>query len=228
MNGIERPLSMAQKFIRNSLSNSCFISLLVVGLIATCALIADIARAQEATSSEAVATSSVTTETALIDIPSSTPQMERAATRQTIRTERKVVLTERHQERIINLAANISNRLEATVARLEQIAIRLESRITKTTDSGVDTTEATASLLAAQTSIAAANTSLATIDSDVTTAITSESPATAWNTVQESYLSAAAQIQTAHQALLTAVRALQIPPASVPRNTTDEPVTLSE
>ena len=50
------------------------------------------------------------------------------------------------QNRVLNLSANISNRMEGAIARLATINERLGSRIEKLTAAGIDTNAATAKL----------------------------------------------------------------------------------
>ena len=124
-------------------------------------------------------------------------------------TEGNGVLKQATQKRIVNLAANISNRFDAIIWRFENISSRLQKRIDaeKATGRNVD---------AAQTSLNAANTALATakhdmngIDGAVYDAVTSKDPKGDWQTVKGRYLDARTAIQTAHQELKNTVANLK-------------------
>jgi hypothetical protein len=81
-----------------------------------------------------------------------------------LRTERQAVLQEVRQQRVINLSANISNRMEAAIARITDIITRFEVRIDKMSEVGLETSEAKAKLVEAKTSIASAKSTLGNID----------------------------------------------------------------
>jgi len=125
------------------------------------------------------------------------------------RAERRAELNDRAKERITNLAANISNRMDAAAARIQDIIIRLESRISKLESAGLDTSEASAALASAQRSINAAVVSLAGIDVTVQTAVTAEDPRAAWQEVRVAYGSIQAQLRTANTEMRASVQALK-------------------
>jgi exonuclease VII small subunit len=139
--------------------------------------------------------------------------------RQELRTERQEALSEIRQQRIINLAANISNRMDAAVERLFAIIGRLESRIAKLELAGQDTTRARTSLQSASQSLAEARGLLSDIDSAVIAATTSEEPYTAWQELRTRYQSIAERIRNTHSFLRDTLTALKTPTASVPENT---------
>jgi hypothetical protein len=93
-----------------------------------------------------------------------------------LRDQDRLMLPKRAQERIINLAANISNRMDATVYRFDQIIIRLERRIAKSTTEGFDVALAETTLTEAKTALEKARTSLESIDTTVTEAVSSDTP----------------------------------------------------
>jgi len=128
-------------------------------------------------------------------------QTERVETRQDLRTVRQAALSQVRQERVINLAANISNRMEAAVARLFAIIERLETRIEKQKQAGQDTAETEAKLREAAGYIASARASLVNIDTLVYNAATSERPFGNWQEVRSTYQEAARLIRTSHQTL---------------------------
>lgn len=121
----------------------------------------------------------------------------------------KAQLREQVQVRVINLAANMSNRIDAAVERLQNISDRLDSRIQKLADSGIDTAAAEAALASAQLSITAAAEVMASIDTEVTGAVGSEDVRTAWTEVRETYTTVREHLQTAHSELRACVAALK-------------------
>ena len=160
---------------------------------------------------------------------------ENQEARQELRTERRAALSEVRQQRIINLAANISNRMDAAVARLFTIIDRLESRLQKLEQQGVDTAAAKSSLQEAAQSLAEAKTALADIDTAVYNATTGEEAYTAWQDLRAHYQSIATSIRSTHASLRAVIAALKtsLPDPSTlretPRNTSvEEPVTTTE
>ena len=123
--------------------------------------------------------------------------------------ERQITLSATTQQRIKNLAANISNRLEAAITRLTQIHNRLESRIQKMKAGGVDTTAAEASLLLAKTELEGATALLSNIDLEVHNATTANTPVTLWQDVKKRYQDAATLIRSAHANLRKAIAELK-------------------
>ncbi len=120
---------------------------------------------------------------------------------ETVLPQDQSVLSARTQERIINLAANISNRLDGISDRMAQIAGRLEKRIEKQSSEGYDVTAARNSLNAAKKSLEAARTDLKTIDKKVISAVTSQDPKTGWKEVRATYIIARDNIKVAHTEL---------------------------
>lgn len=96
-------------------------------------------------------------------------------------------LSSESQKRITNLAANVSNRLDAVVARLFNIIGRLENRIILLKQQGLSTTEAEAKLRQATAPLAKAKNLLSSIDSQVYEAVTAEKPYTSWQHVKNRY-----------------------------------------
>lgn len=123
--------------------------------------------------------------------------------------DRRAALTERAKERITNLAANVSNRMDAAAARMQNIINRLDSRIDKLEAAGLDTTQATVALASAQTSVTAAMNELSRIDVIVQNAVTAEDPRAAWTNVKVTYGGIRAQLQTAHTEIKASVQALK-------------------
>jgi exonuclease VII small subunit len=129
--------------------------------------------------------------------------------RQEIREARRVALTERLQQRITNLAANISNRMDAAIARLNQIAGRLEVRIDQLEAAGVDVTEAEAELNKATESLERAAGTISDIDAIMADVTGSESPAQMWQTGRDTFVVVKSDLQNAREALRASVAALK-------------------
>jgi hypothetical protein len=119
--------------------------------------------------------------------------------------ENKSVLQARAQERVINLAANVSNRMEAVIDRLQNIANRLESRLTKLLDSGVNTTASAAALASAQLSLDAAVAEISGIDASVGTAVSSVDAQASWTTLKTTFTTTKDFIKTAHRELQSSI-----------------------
>ena len=122
------------------------------------------------------------------------------------------VLQKRAQERIINLAANVSNRFEGLIARLDNIAGRLQKRIDKLESEGYDVSSARASLDSARSSLSAAKNDLSGIDAKVTGAIGSVDPRGQWREVRATYLRARDHVRAAHSALRDTISNLKTAP----------------
>jgi hypothetical protein len=125
------------------------------------------------------------------------------------KAERRAALSERASERITNLAANVSNRMDAAAARIQDIITRLETRIEKLEAAGLDVSEANDALQSAQISLNAAVNNLATIDVTVQTAISSEDPRSSWTSVKTAYQNIREQLRTAHTEIKASVQALK-------------------
>jgi len=132
-----------------------------------------------------------------------------SATRQEERLERRTTLTETAQKRVINLAANISNRIDATIARLTNIATRLESRIEKLKNIGVNTAAAEEELATANELLTSIAERMANIDSDVYKSITSETPRESWQTIRAFLVEIKNDLMSAKAALRATVAALK-------------------
>lgn len=133
-------------------------------------------------------------------------QIERVARQE----ERRTMLNERAVERVRNLAANISNRMDAAIMRLEQITTRLETRITLLKETGADTTAAEASLETAKDALARAVSSIADIDARVAAVVGSESPREAWTVTRATFAEVKTDLQVAQASLRASVAALKV------------------
>jgi exonuclease VII small subunit len=134
---------------------------------------------------------------------------ERIEARQELRTERQAALEEVRQKRVLNLAANISNRMEAAIARLYDIVARFELRVAKLKAAGVDTAAAEAKIREASQALAEARGALSPIDTLVNDATTSTEPQKNWTDVRSTYQTTAQLIRASHQALREAIALLK-------------------
>ena len=119
------------------------------------------------------------------------------------------VLSERAQERITNLAANISNRFDGIIARLENIHNRLETRIIKLEESGADVSQARQSLTNSSEALDRARGELRGIDEAVAYVVGSPDPKTAWQQVRLTFIAARTEVRTAHTELRNTVANLK-------------------
>lgn len=127
----------------------------------------------------------------------------------------KSILSERAQERITNLAANISNRFDGIIARLENIHNRLETRIVKLEEAGVDMSQARQSLTKSREALDRAKGELRGIDEAVVYVVGSTDPKTSWQQVRLTFISARTEVRTAHTELRNTVANLKnVPPAT--------------
>lgn len=124
-------------------------------------------------------------------------------------TERRAQLQEITQQRITNLAANMSNRMDSAIVRLQDIIDRLDSRIQKLEAAGIDTSAAKAALASSQLSVDAALAEIATIDTTVVSAISSEDARADWSTAKTKFVTIRDYLKTAHAELKASVAALK-------------------
>jgi hypothetical protein len=129
--------------------------------------------------------------------------------RQAAMQERRAALDVRAQERITNLAANISNRMDAAVVRLTQIIDRLTARTAELESKGVDTDEAEGHIAAAKTAVDAAALLISDIDEEMAAATGSESPRENWTAARETFIGVKAELMKARESLRAAVASLK-------------------
>jgi hypothetical protein len=126
-------------------------------------------------------------------------------------SDRKVALQERTRDRIINLSANMSYRLEAASGRLQNIIVRLESRLDKIKAEGRDTTEAEGVLAKAQDSVGLAISEMSDIDESVASLVGSATVQKDWALVKQKYINSHQHIKEAHALLRETVTLLKTP-----------------
>lgn len=115
-----------------------------------------------------------------------------------------IALSTQTQNRIRNLAANISNRFDATIERLQQISSRVASREQKQITAGLNTAEATTQRQQGEHHLQIARSNMEHIDTRVEQAITATDPSTAWTSVHTHYTQTARELQTSYDALYAA------------------------
>lgn len=114
-------------------------------------------------------------------------------------------LSPTQQTRVINLAANITNQLEAVITRLYTISDRLNRRLDTFAEAGIETGVARARLIDAERIIAEAERTLSTIDRDVFAVATSPTPRTTWPLVRAKYARTKKHLITGQAALAEAI-----------------------
>lgn len=158
--------------------------------------------------------------------PSTTPTVsEAAAPAPTPREERRTALGAAAQARLTNLAANVSNRMDAYVRRISNVTDRLESRAGKMEAAGMDTQAARNKIAEARTELERAHTTLTTIDAAVAGFVGSENPRAQWQQVKATYTTARDTIKAAHRATIEALLLLKTAGTPAPTATTSEATT---
>lgn len=120
-------------------------------------------------------------------------------------------LSNAEQQRITNLCANISNRLDATIARQDNIAKRLNSRIVKMRELGADTTSAETKLAEATITINTSKNTIKNIDTLINQTITSPTPKTAWLSVRTTYTETETLVKQTQEKLRMVIQLLKSP-----------------
>lgn len=134
-----------------------------------------------------------------------------------VRAQDTPALDKREQKRARNLAANMTNRMEATVFRLEKIIERLESRLQKQQDAGLDRGAAFGFLGQAKATLNNAKVELTLIDARVEKSVTSNNPKGHFDDVRQAYARIKGNISEAH---LHTNEALLVAKNQTPANTT--------
>lgn len=155
------------------------------------------ASAQNATSAVQNTQTSTTTPTTTIEDAVRPPE------------ERRGALSDRVQQRIINLAANMSNRIDSANERLQTIADRLQSRINKMSTEGLNVQIAQQHLNDAQQKLLQSAQTMSTIDSDVAGMVSSENPRATWQQVRNTFVQAAQHLLASRDSLRQSIAALK-------------------
>ncbi len=130
-------------------------------------------------------------------------------TNQTITNVTDQPLSPLTQTRIINLAANISNRLDTALVRLQNIHARMVRRAELLQASGQDTRSAETTLAESTVALDRIAERLAPIDTLVYAATTAPTPKTAWAEVSKEYIEIANDLRAAKAQLITALTQLK-------------------
>ena len=126
---------------------------------------------------------------------------------------RRANLNDQSRQRITNLAALMSNRIEAALVRMLNISTRLDSRIDKMAAEGLEVTKAESSLASANLSLEAVRESISTIDSQVAAVVGAEDVRVAWQNLKTIFTDSRDQLKTAQMELRNTVSALKSAPA---------------
>jgi|AntRauTorcE11897_2_1112592.scaffolds.fasta_scaffold09060_3 hypothetical protein len=171
---------------------------------------------EETPSSESVETSGEnadTEETSEEQAGSDTSQSAQGESQAERQETRRANLDEQARQRITNLAALMSNRIEAVIARMANITSRLDSRIQKMEDRGLDVTEAQLTLDSARLSLEEAELSISNIDQLVSNTVGAEDVRVAWQEIKALFINVRDQLKTAQLELRNTVSALNSAPA---------------
>lgn len=116
-----------------------------------------------------------------------------------------VALSSEKQLRIINLAANISNKSDAYRSRLSTIADRAESRMQKLEADGYEVSNVRNFISEARSSLENADATLNNIDLRVTQFVTSAEYVTAWDEIRNIFITEKSELEAAKAHLVNAV-----------------------
>lgn len=123
----------------------------------------------------------------------------------------RVLLSARAQNRIINLAANISNRFEAATGRLQNISDRLTTRAAKIAETGADTSAAVTLLQTTNTTLDRVRSSLRTIDASVADTVQGADARNNWQVTREQFSIIRTDLVSAHAGLRQVIALLKNP-----------------
>ncbi len=124
----------------------------------------------------------------------------RAEERREIRENRRGMLTENIQNRIINLGQNVTLRLASAIKRFENIIARIDSRIVKLKAEGFDTTSAESKLIEAKSSLTDTKNILNSIGS-VRNAISGETPRDSFQIIRAQLIAVRDGLKNTHALL---------------------------
>jgi hypothetical protein len=187
------------------------VTMLALGAFASAAALAN-AQTTTPTTTEATATSSPTATTTSVQSAAATtsPVGTTTSPAAPIVPTTSTPLDTAGQARVINLAANISNQLEASIDRFNTIADRLEARAARIDTGGGDTTIPQQYITQLRAETAAAQSQLSTIDQRVGAMATAANPAAAWQPIKQTYQQTAQQIRAARSRAVASIAALKV------------------
>lgn len=135
----------------------------------------------------------------------------------TERSERHATLKVEFQNRMVNLAQNVTNRLSFGIDRLANITSRIETRITKLKTMGIDTSEVEHKFLEAKDALQATRNIMVNIGS-VQEAVGGDAPRIAFATIRTQFDEARTSLKKTHTLLSETVALLKKLPASNTQN----------
>jgi len=112
------------------------------------------------------------------------------------------------QDRVVNLASNVSLRLNAAAGRMSDIIARLETRTATLKGSGIDTTAAEGKLREAKAKLTSLTITLTTTSS-VQQAVSGDTPRESWRAIRENLLSVRDGLKETHGLLRETVALLK-------------------
>lgn len=152
------------------------------------------------------------------DVEQSTTTEKQPAEAQEVTPERQVTLNARTQERITNLAANLSNRFDVVIERLFNVMNRMESRLNKLEASGQDVGQARKYLVTARDSLNRAKANMSDIDTQVSMVVGSTNPREEWRGLKATYSSTRELVRSAHADMRAAILSLKETPSEDSNN----------
>ncbi len=181
------------------------------GALMLCVLLA------QSNSAVAQTASGTTTTATTSEVVTTTPQLP---------TVSSSVLTAAQQKRATNLAANVSNKQDATTIRLTNIVLRMEARMRIMEQEGKDVGAARIQLDAAKSELETIRATLRHIDTDVAKVTASEKPQQEWLRVRTTFTNTNASLLQTKQILQSALDALKgaQPRVAPTQNSTTTPV----
>ena len=138
------------------------------------------------------------------DVPSGSNESARG----TMREERRMALTQNIQDRLVNLAHNVTDRLDAATTRMANIIGRLYTRIEKLRALGVDTSVAETKLKEATKKLNKTSDDLAAIGS-IRNVVSSDSPREAFVSVRAQFVNVRTSLLEIHALLRETVALLK-------------------
>ena len=133
----------------------------------------------------------------------------RQENREEIKDLRKQALDAKRKGIIERHIKNMAERYRAAIERLERLANRSEERIVKLEEKGFALDEAKSKLAEARAAIEAAKQSAADVRTQLETAIASEDPKAAMESIRETAKKVAEYLKEAHAKLVEAVKAIK-------------------
>lgn len=106
---------------------------------------------------------------------------------ETTSTVTETGLSQGDQSRIINLAANMSNRADAAIKRFDAIGTRFDSRIKKLEVEGYNMSTVWPLVQSAKEAVFSASTLVGNMDTDIFAVVESTNPKETWSTTRQNF-----------------------------------------